>query len=328
MLQAARDAGGTRRASPRAIAEQFAPVASIKPLGGERDANFLVETPSGSRRVLKIVSPDEAESAIPLQLAALQHLSGSAPDLPVPRIVPTLSGEAMLPLAQGGAWMLSFRAGTLLSDGQARKPALTALGEVTAALGIGLADFRHPLLDRHLVWRLDRAADAAARLPAITDREERGLAERALLAIVAAGDRLSGLPRQAIHGDLNPFNVVVDDTGGVAGLIDFGDLHHGWRAGELAIAACYHLGDAAGLAALLAGHRRRAALDEAERELLPMLMAARLGMTLAISASAAADRPKEAAYLRRNAPAALDGLRWLAADGSDRLAALIADTLA
>lgn len=310
-------------ASPRRVAERFGRVASMRRLGGERDANYLVISPDGEHRVLKIVGPAEAEGAIPLQVAALDHLGRTAPDLPVPRVIAARSGASVLPLTRGAAWMLTYCDGSMLSERPATDRTLAELGEATGRLVSALAGFEHVQLDRPLDWRLDAAALAVRHLASVASPPDRALAAEALQRMLAEADALARLPRQAIHGDLNPFNVVLRHDGGVVGLIDFGDLHRGWRVGDLAIALCYHLtrGEA-GIGALLAGFRRWVTPTREERRLLPLLAAARLGMTVALTAAGAAARPAERDYILRNAPAAVEGLRWLADDGHERLAAL------
>ena len=310
-------------ASPRSIARRFTLVASIRRLGGERDANHLVTSPDGSRHVLKVVGPDEAENSIPLQIAALHHLEHVAPDLPVPRVLATLDGDPLLPLDRSAAWMLTYCDGGMLSERPAEGGTLRALGRETGRIVAALAGFVDSRLDRPLAWRLDAAPDAARHLSLVADADARSLAAETLSEIHALRPALEQLPRQAIHGDLNPFNVVLDADGGVAGLIDFGDMHRGWRAGEVAIAVAYHLRSGEpGIAGLLGGFREHVALRAEERRLVPVLAAARLAMTLAITAAGAAARPAERRYILRNAPAALAGLRWLAGGGRERLAAM------
>ncbi|MBV8971534.1 MAG: phosphotransferase [Sphingomonadaceae bacterium] len=300
----------------RALAERFVAVAGIRRLGGERDANHLIEGVDGRRYVLKIVAAPEAEQSIPLQIAALDHLAEQAPDLPVPRVVRTRAGASLVELAEGAAWLLTFHDGALLSDSAPSGATLAALGETAGRLTRALADFAHPALARPLEWDLAQADAARRWLDHITNAETRRLAATAL----DLPSTYQTLPRQAVHGDLNPFNVIVAPDGNVAALIDFGDLHRGTRAADLAVAAAYHVSDP-GAVALIATYAEAAQLVPEEVAAIPGLIAARLGMTLAITARRAAERPMDAAYLLRNAASAVAGLRWLANGGAAQLEA-------
>jgi Ser/Thr protein kinase RdoA (MazF antagonist) len=127
---------------------------------------------------------------------------------------------------------------------------------------------------------------------------------------------MANLPRQVIHNDVNPYNVLVDKTNGeITGIIDFGDLILAPRINDLAIALSYHVGKADGarlVRAGLAGFRRHVQLTEAEMACLGTLVRIRLAMTVAITEWRSALRPDHAAYIKRNQPAAIAGLRRLA----------------
>lgn len=308
---------------PLAIARRFVPAVSCRRLGGERDSNHLVESEDGARYVLKVVADDEAATSIPLQAAALSHLARAAPDLALPRVVPLPDGRPPLALPGGSAWMLTFLDGELLSDVPSTDATLASVARAAGALAQGLAGFEHPALDRPLEWSLDRAGAALADLTYVRDAASRSLAEAALESFVTRHHAVP-LPRQAVHGDLNPFNILINAHGEVSGIIDFGDLHRGSRVTELAVAMSYHV-DAPEqtLRTILDVAWPEAAPTRAEAEMLPVAIAARLAMTLAITARRAAARPDEARYLLRNVPAAERGLRRLADGGGDRLRALL-----
>ncbi len=95
------------------------------------------------------------------------------------------------------------------------------------------------------------------------------------------------LPRQVIHNDFNPHNVLVDgDTGErVTGVIDFGDMVVGPRVQDLAVALAYQIERGGGLDladALLAGYAEHIAIGDDEAAILPAMVAARMAMTIVI----------------------------------------------
>lgn len=306
-----------------ALARRFVDAHDLRSLGGERDRNLLVI--AGDRRfVLKLVDAAEAAEAVPLQIAALDHLARCAPDLPTPAAVADRVGNPLVRLEDRSAWMVDYRPGRLLSEVAPDAILRATLGGITARLVTALSTFNDARADRFVEWDVSRAAAVSRLLGAERDARARGMAETVLDAFAAAGaDGWPHLPRQIIHGDLNPFNIIIDDAGGVSGIIDFGDMHRGPRIAELAIAASYHLADGIGACReVVGGFLGVGALTPAEQAALPLFMAARLAMTIGITADSAARRPAEATYLRRNVAAAIAGLDTLLKAGGGRLPSL------
>jgi 4-aminobutyrate aminotransferase-like enzyme/murein DD-endopeptidase MepM/ murein hydrolase activator NlpD len=124
---------------------------------------------------------------------------------------------------------------------------LEDFGRTIASLGCALADFDHPAIHRDFHWDLANARRVIDEYrPLVTDPE----LGRAVDTTVERFDArvrpfVAGLPRRAIHNDLNDYNVLV--TGGVAGadgvrvtgIVDFGDMVHSYRSADLAIAGAY-----------------------------------------------------------------------------------------
>jgi Ser/Thr protein kinase RdoA (MazF antagonist) len=113
------------------------------------------------------------------------------------------------------------------------------------------------------------------------------------------------LRRQVIYNDLNFHNVLVDpqDPDRIAGIIDFGDIIAAPLINDLAVAASYQLGGEAGraqAAEFIAAYHRALPLRDEEIRLLPLLIEARLAMTLLITGYRARLHPQNAAYILRN----------------------------
>lgn len=301
-------------------------------LPSERDDTFRLEA-GQARYTLKVASPHESVAALRVQTAALLHVAAEAPDLPVPRPVPALSGghEGWTAGQPDGPPPRHVRLLTWLEgEPQARhttSPVQAArLGAALAQLSLALSDFEIGAAPAGnssagqsppLAW--DLAHFQALRGAAETiDPAHRGLA----LAVFDAHARsvaplAPSLRVQAVHNDLNPFNVLVDpaEPDAVTGLIDFGDLVRTALVHDVAVALAYRAGapDWTGeVKAFLAGYTGVRTLEPAELEALPVLVEARLAMTLAITEPRARARPAQAAYILRNHPAALLGLRRLA----------------
>ena len=73
---------------------------TFSPLSSERDQNIHITTPAGDGYVLKIAHRDETASVIDFQAQALRHLEKIAPELSVPRVVPTVDGEPFTTVTQ------------------------------------------------------------------------------------------------------------------------------------------------------------------------------------------------------------------------------------
>jgi Ser/Thr protein kinase RdoA (MazF antagonist) len=136
---------------------------------------------------------------------------------------------------------------------------------------------------------------------------------------------LARLPRQVIHGDFNPHNLLADpaDPQRLTGILDFGDMTLSHRICDLAVAASYLIEPAdplSLLAPLVTAYIHVNPLTADEIALLPDLITARLVTTLVITAWRAARYPENAPYILRNAPVSRAGLAALAGLDPARLA--------
>ena len=107
----------------------------------------------------------------------------------------------------------------------------------------GLSNFRHPGANHKLLWDLQHAAELRPLIDAVP-AERRALVERTLDRFEThALPVLSGLPKQPLHNDLNPHNIVVDSANNerIAGIIDFGDMTSTARVVDLAVTAAYQV---------------------------------------------------------------------------------------
>ena len=295
--------------------------ATIAPLPGERDQNFLLGAADVSRYVLKFSHSAEDPAVIEFEIALQRHVSSRDPSLPIPRVLPTIDGALISQVNLDGHPPRRVRLFTHLHGEQMgarprQAAAFHALGGTLARLHAALADFAHPAESRTLQWDLQRTLELRPRLPAVEDVRLRDLCREALDAFEErALPKLRSLPRQVIHNDLNPSNILFDPEAPdrLLGLLDFGDALRAPRVQDLAVAASYVLpagADAAvNLQTLIRGYAAAAALSVTERQLLPDLVLARFAMTTIITAWRATLHPGNATYILRNAPAAHAGLR-------------------
>ena len=286
----------------RLAASLYGLSAWARALPGEFDDNFRLTAADGRSFVLKAMHPARERGLVAMQCAALAHLEARVPHLPLPRVVPTRGGDAVseVPGPDGTprlVWMLSWLPGSTLASARPRaRETLTAVGRLLGELDRALADFTHSAARRDFPWDLSRAGALRDSLDRVSDPERRALAGRVLDRFERyVAPALPRLRRQVIHSDANDHNLILGDPRSlprpVAGLLDFGDMHHGLLVAEPAIAAAYAvLGEEdplAAAAAVVAGFHAELPLEEAEIALLFALTSARLAVSVIVAATRA-----------------------------------------
>jgi 4-aminobutyrate aminotransferase-like enzyme/Ser/Thr protein kinase RdoA (MazF antagonist) len=297
-------------------------------LPGEFDDNFRLTASDGRAFVLKAMHPARERSLLAMQCAALAHLQARAPHLPLPRIVLTTAGDALAEARDPDGvarivWLLEWRPGSPLATARPRSlETLRALGRLLGELDSALADFTHSAATRVFPWDLSRASEHRGSLAAVADPARRALADRAFARFESeVVPALPRLRRQVIHGDANDHNVIVGDPHTlprpIAGLVDFGDMHHGLLVAEPAVAAAYALlGEEDPLAAaaeVVGGYHERCPLQEDEIALVLPLVMARLATSVAVSATRALHGREDPYTSVSEAPA------WAALEALDRV---------
>jgi 4-aminobutyrate aminotransferase-like enzyme/Ser/Thr protein kinase RdoA (MazF antagonist)/murein DD-endopeptidase MepM/ murein hydrolase activator NlpD len=272
----------------------------LVPLPGERDLNARVCSADGLPAVLKLAAADADPDRLELEDAVLRHLAGRA----LPVRTPALLGRAAMDVEGRPrvARMLTWIDGAPWTDRPLSDIDLRGVGAAVAALDAALAGFDHPALAVPHRWSMPAAGQLSfdpARLPAQCREFTVAAMGRFRNQLGAVLDRL---PSQAIHNDANEHNVLVDDNGAPAGLIDFGDVDRAPRVCGLATLCAYavlHAGDdlLAPVLPLVAGYHREAPLTVAEVAILPGLIATRLAMSVVNAVRQGDDDPGNA-YLQ------------------------------
>jgi len=293
----------------------------VRRLETERDDTFLVAGGDG-RHVLKVANPADPWDVVAMQCAVLEHLAAADPGLPVPRVVPSRSGEGLTAVegAEGevrAARLLTWLPGRTLDYDVATAADRRALGRLLARLSLALATFDHPGADRVLAWDLQRLAGLRPHLVHIADPVVRADVEAELDRFDAVtAPALARVRHQVVHNDANMDNVVVDDAGTPYGILDFGDMVRTAVVADLAVAMAYAVPSVAALADpdvhpwepaydLARGYDEVRPLDADELELLPHLVRARMAQRMLVNSWLAASNPGNAHHtLRANGHAA------------------------
>jgi Ser/Thr protein kinase RdoA (MazF antagonist) len=285
---------------------------SLTPLTSERDQNHRLDTDSDSF-VLKLANPVEPAALTAFQTAALAHVTRRAPWLPTPRVVPAEDGREIIPRPEGALRILTWLPGIPLARLPRSPDLAAALGTALGQLDATLAGFQHPAADHHLLWDIRNACDLEPLLPALPEDLRPRITEFLAHFASKTVPALAQLPRQVIHGDFNPHNLLADpaDPDRLTGILDFGDMTLSHRICDLAVAASYLIDpqDPLGLLIpLTRAYHKANPLTEPELALLPDLIQARLATTLVITTWRAARYPENAASILRNAPTSRAGL--------------------
>jgi Ser/Thr protein kinase RdoA (MazF antagonist) len=178
------------------------------------------------------------------------------------------------------------------------------LGSRLAELDIALLDFSHAGDSQVLLWDTQRAGELRSLLvhvdvPAIRAHLECVLDDFDQYVKPA----LAGLPRQVIHNDVHNENILIDEHGEIAGIIDFGDMLKAPRVQDVSTAAAY-LREAGEnplrlIAPFVAAYCETNPLCRAEIDLLFDLIRTRLCMTLILFYWRLAAREKDDPYRQK-----------------------------
>ena len=215
--------------------------ASISTLDSERDQNFHLKGDDGKEYVLKISNPQENIELIELQSAAIKHIHFFNQSLNVPVPIKSIDGKIINHVDGNIVRVQSFLEGQFIKDVVNPSPQLLKIfGEFLGKLDIAFKEFDYPILKRDWVWDIRNIAFLKKHLSYLEDQ-----ADQAIVAHFISNYELNINPiekhlrRQYIHNDGNDHNVLLNNKGHIAGIIDFGDMAHTFLACELAVAISY-----------------------------------------------------------------------------------------
>jgi 4-aminobutyrate aminotransferase-like enzyme/Ser/Thr protein kinase RdoA (MazF antagonist) len=266
---------------------------SLTVLYGERDLNFRIDAAGQKAYLLKIYNPADSAEVVDMRSQALAHIERTDPDLPICRIIPARDGSLATPAVapdgrESQAQLFTFLEGRHPSRQELTGEALFDWGRWTARLGRALQGYFHPAARYPIQWDVRRAGDLGDRL-VFVHNEHRPLVAQVIDSFTQeVAPVLPRLRAQVIHNDMNRENVLVDGTGKVIGITDFGDMTHTTLVCDLAVAIADVLDgrpDSLPMAELMiAGYGSLTPLDPEEAGVLGGLVAARLATAIVLSA--------------------------------------------
>ncbi len=296
------------RDAVRIAQELYGVRAMATALPSERDQNFLLQTESGDRFVLKIANATEDRALLEAQQQAMARVAQEAPICQ--RVIESLNGASIAEVespagARHFVWLVTYQPGVPLGSVKRHSPELLFdLGRRVGQLDRALVGFDHPAVHRDFHW------DLANGLRIVREYESlvADVKMRQLVGKLANDfDRsvaplLPRLRQSVIHNDANDYNVLVgggDDlytrNQRVTGVIDFGDLVHSFTVGDLSVAIAYAILDKpnplAAAAQVVKGYHSEHPLEEAEIAALFGLICLRLCVSACMAAYQQQQRP-------------------------------------
>ncbi len=269
-------------------------VASIKQLAGYIDFNYLITIEDGTNYILKFHTSDP-QFFLEAQHELLNHVNDGSNRYPA--IHKTREGSHTFLFENYHVRLLTFLTGEFLDDkDQSFLPLIASFGEFLADFHLTIANIEIPSLSHmSLEWDLINLPRLNIHLPLIRSSERRRLIHYYMLQY---RDRvlsnLSDLPKQIIHGDANPMNVLVQSNA-ISGFIDFGDMSYNHRIFDLAIALAYLLmeqEDPLEIASEFVGaYHQKNKLLQKELDVLYYLIAARICQSQLLGAKSRKDQP-------------------------------------
>lgn len=306
----------TQSMAARLLRDHYGIEGTLTLQDSERDQNFRVSPASGESCVLKIANSAEAADVTEFQTAALLHLQGVNPGVPVPRVIRTITGDTQTTIQDRdgrlhNARVLSWLEGVPVRHAHGKPDVVVQLGTALAQLGVALQGFTHPASEYALLWDIKRAGSLIELLVNIEDAAlQRACQQRLHNFVEHTEPALKKLRSQVIHNDLNLSNVLIDPehTGVVTGIIDFGDMVKSPLIVDVAVAAAYLFENSsaplASIVKFLSGYTRIRPLQREELELLQELILIRNVTTIVIGNWRASQYPDNRGYLLRSEPQA------------------------
>ena len=290
----------------------------LSSLDGEFDLNILVRsTDDNNDYVLKIMREDCLQDFVDMQIEAINQLKSQEPELPFPEIVYTLSGKKFIQCMDESGndrllWLIKNLPGQKYIDYKRKTLDLIhELGQMIAKCDSALISFEHSFLDRDLKWNLIEAGWIEDYIDLIEDPSRKIIVNNVIKDYKNILPKLQAQPVQAIHGDINDHNILVDGClnaqPSISGILDFGDMCLCPRVCNVAIAGAYivldHDQPEAALTSLIHGYNFNSPFTPDELDLIWPLLRMRLAVSVINSTLMSKDDPEDPYITISQAPA-------------------------
>ncbi|WP_022665685.1 aminotransferase class III-fold pyridoxal phosphate-dependent enzyme [Desulfospira joergensenii] len=278
-------------------------------LDGEYDLNFRIN----STHILKVMREGCPTDIVDLQCSALDHLNAFS----LPLVVPSQKGRPFeICKDEKGCdrilWMLENIEGKTWAEFKPKTCDLVLkLGETIGAMDNALKGFHHSALHREFKWHLPSGGWIGEHLGMIADEPRQKVLQQILDDFSGIKTDLDELPAQAVHNDINDYNILVigslEAPPAVSGIIDLGDMCLSPVVCDLAIAAAYmvldHPDPESVLENLVKGFHSECPLSPKEIDMIWPLLRLRLAVSVVNSTMMAREKPDDPYVLISQGPA-------------------------
>jgi len=214
---------------------------SAEPLVSDRDQNFRVKS-SNEAFVLKISNSMEHIDVLDMQNEAIQYIHQNNPDIELTYPIVSKAGQKIIQIEKNElsyqVRLLKYVKGEFLNDLKYDSNMLFDLGKFLACLDLALNGFDHVAAHRSFIWN----ARCTNELSALIDQNKN---DQKMInhyldhynSHVLINDQ--HLVKMVIHNDGNDHNILINPSGKINGIIDFGDMIYSYRVLEPAVSMAY-----------------------------------------------------------------------------------------
>lgn len=269
---------------------------SARPLPGEIDFNFKIDSIEGEEYILKVSRSLENGVYLDFQQRLLRHAAEHGQDLIIPKIIPDRQGNLISRFEDElgrsrQVRLLSWVSGRVWKGVNPKLEDLRqSLGNRCGALTLALQGFDHPQAHRQFEWDVAQGGWTTVHLP-LFEAEEREVISFFQELFLRAQSAYSRLRKAVVHNDANDYNSIVSEdlvVPTVVSIIDFGDAVHTQIINDLAVACAYAIMDhndpLDAALPVVKGYHQAFPLQEVELEHLYMAIAMRLVISVTKSA--------------------------------------------
>ena len=281
----------------------------FRQLDGEYDLNFRID----STHILKVMRDGCQTDFVDLQCCALNHLRTFS----LPLVVPSQKGRPFeICKDEKGCdrilWVLENLDGKTWAEFKPKtRDLILKLGETIGVMDNELTGFDHSGLYREFKWHLPSGDWIADNLGIIADATRQKIIRQILDDFAGIKAGLDALPSQAIHNDINDYNILVTgslhDSPAISGIIDLGDMCAAPVVCDLAIAAAYvvldHPNPESALEDLVKGFHSAYPLSLKEIDMIWPLLRLRLAVSVVNSTMMAQEKSDDPYVLISQGPA-------------------------
>lgn len=313
--------------------EYFGLCGKAKPIYSERDQNTLFLEDNGGAWILKVANADEDPGAVDCQIEVLRHIRRVDSSLPVPTVRLARGQQKTVRVnSEDGrvhsVYALSYLEGHVAGNLELEPGILHRIGAIQARLGVSMRGFFHPAAGgRKLLWDVRMAPEYLQLVDMLADPQQQTMAAEVLRRCIdTVLPRLDGLRAQVIHGDLHAYNLILNDSADIVGIIDFGDMIHGPLICDLSAALSDLMTSTSRMALVLEhmvrGYHEVVPLETGERALLFDLIELRLIIALLVNSYRRTQTPEDPNYgagVGFGNPPVIEALQRLGRTGLDAI---------